>query len=597
MFLLKRESSLKDAPFAVDCLFHGRAIPDQFREGTDQFSKKTSSPLQIEYAKGEGLDMLYGSLGQTLGPRFADILNEFAALLDAHPQDSVIKLNVDERLDWLWNTYPPSEAFEMVYRAFEFYRNVFETFCPEIFPVFFSMLETEAVLYAKPNPKAYREHLAHPVYVFLAGRRILDCPTNLEEIADRTFARLANYEDFLKNLPDRLPMRKKVDKDCTEEKDSKEKWEEALDALMKDGDRQQRVVLLAWMITGLCHDLGYPTWHAAEQASKVKNDSMPVQVKSEWAGSPELTEFVKDSLFFCELRRRHMDYKKSEDLTSEVAKGVVKNHSFASALTVLSTLRTLLERCQWALSIDRKADRILDFAVAWELAAEAIALHDADSPKKAGNVRTPVALSTNPLAWLLRTMDLIQEWDRPVHWAGKFGDDYLIPFEAVAVRVVKNSDGKHRAVRIYRLLNRELLDADGKRISKNVPLCPAHWPGYWSDFEARVPEPQWGWGVGAILQPFANITGMEQLYALNCRGNRLKNDNDVLVHAGDPAIHDPDSLIRRSPDYFYENNADECRAHSRCMHNFWAQDVESYLNTGSNAENLGRMLTQLSRTV
>jgi hypothetical protein len=364
---------------------------------------------------------------------------------------------------------------------------------------------------------------------------------------------------------------------------------------MADVERQRRVVLLAWIITGLCHDLGYPTWHAAEQASKVHNDNMPVQVKSAWAGSPELTNFVKNSLFFCELRRRHMEYTKEDDLTAETAKSVVNNHSFASALTVLATLRKLLNRSQWATAIDWQADLMLDFVVAWELAAEAIALHDADSSKKAGKVRTPVAFSTNPLAWLLRTMDLIQEWDRPVHWPGALSSNYMIPFEAAAVRVVRGGDSKNRAVRIYRLLNRELLVKDSRRIRADVPFCSAHWPGYWSDFETSAPEPQWCWSEGAALQPFANVQGIERLCALQCRGSREENDNAILSQAGNPGLLDPDAIIQRSPDYFYENSAAECRSHSRCMHNFWARDVESYLNTGSNAEDLGRMLAQLSR--
>ncbi|MGB2986636.1 MAG: hypothetical protein WBE26_12230 [Phycisphaerae bacterium] len=569
MLIIRR----KKEPPVRDFVFHARRVPPGIIARLVDRAGQDEAELLGDWGFGEGQDMLAGPFRRMLGPNFAERLTRAASILADHPQSRLIDENVDSRLDWLRRSYPPSRNYEMVYDAFVFYRDVFGMYCPEMYPAFFSLLEAESVLYAELRPKPYREHLAHPVFVFLAGRRILDNPDNLSEITDITFSELARHADFVQQLGERLPS------PTGDAKTARESSQRAWNNLLATPWRTQRVVQLAWIVASLCHDLGYPAWHAAERAFSSKSDVLPLRSKPAWSGTPQLKEFVEGSLFFSDLRRRHKEYTAEQDLLNEVTKSVLRNHSFASALTVLATLREILERATPGLS--RDPDEILDMVVAWELAAAAVALHDIDTPKKAGNVRRGVTFEETPLAWLLTTMDTLQEWDRPLRRLACDGAEYLIPFEGVAVRVEQNRDGIPVVSSVKRLVNRELVEKgkSGPRILRSMDFCAAHWPGYWSDFSESRPEPAWGWNENVSLKVFVVDDGVfdARLCEFQCEGCDRRS---AFVPSADSRFVNLRGL-------------DDGRPHSRCYNDFWVLSIQEYLNTAGNAITLGRLLTRL----
>lgn len=529
------------------------------------------SPLYI----GEGEAMLAQPSGCILGPEWAADLRRVAAVLDEHPDHRLMDQHFTAALEWL-DRNDRGGAPQLTREAFWFYQEAFGTLCPELYPSLLALRHAETLLYAEPQEKPYREHLAHPIFVFLAGRRILDHPLNIDEFGQRMFDRLMHDQAAVRAMLGRItwPGELHISQDAPGKKDRSAanaprkdpspllaSWE----GLATNSVRRARVIRLAWIVAALFHDLSYPLTHAAGRAHRARNKVTPLRSVPDWCASPELSKFLEGSLFYSDLRNRHQEYTKPEDICKELARGVLKNHSFGSALMVLSTLHTMLERLPHD---TRYADDVLELVVAWDLAADAIALHDIESPQKAGNLNEYVAYDTNPLAWLLRTVDLLQEWDRPVR-EPRTGD-YHVPFHGVAIGVACPS-GASRVVNVHRITRIGPPDS----ISTPCPtpgLCSACWPGWWNTYDKPRPAP-------------------------TCDGRRAQERELFRLASSPPlacfeVVCDGQPSPPGLPDAGWVQLLPSSR-HERWYGHFWPNAVQGFLNTGRNAARLGELLSRL----
>ncbi|MBI4700717.1 MAG: hypothetical protein HY744_06065 [Deltaproteobacteria bacterium] len=457
--------------------------------------------------------------------------------------------------------------------AWAVYAGVFGETCPEVLPAVLDLLAEEVSYYALVTGKAYREHLAHSVRVMLAGRRILELAGSRARLNELLWRWLWRQTRFWKALGGRALVAF-ADRGAYEDGEGGRTPLRYVRRLRDNALRQERILRVAWLVASLFHDFGYPQSMATQSSRRRAHQLSPFTAVSRLRRTPEFSDSLEESLLLLDLRSRATGYGKTQDLFDLIEQSPGRNHSLGAAVIVLHLLHLLLARVAAARdSSDAAKDAVIDLALAFELAAHAISLHDLDSAEKRAGMRGQMSLSAAPLAWLLRAIDLIQEWDRPLlarvgGYAAPPSAPLVTPVRAV-VLVVSGPDEGGEVTRYYRAASEELSDGRirpdwfcdaGRELGPAAPLDP------------RPREPLPGGCPLALRKVEVGDSASGQIW----KGDLLECDGGL---GGPPA-----SAATATP------AARPAEPHPRCFQVGWTRDLDEFLRTGRNAEDLASLL-------
>lgn len=254
------------------------------------------------------------------------------------------------------------------------------TYACRFHPAFRVMLKdhlyAELLLYAESDYKRYREHIVHPYKVMAIGAWVM------EEV-ERLVPSIG------KNLRSNTRVIQLVD--------SLRLATSALD--------DPHVIKTAWWLAGLFHDLGYMFYFMSRNLEPKILRTYPVYVGSAGGrlgvGTPS---HLAEMALFRDLWTSDGSKEGHKGFLTESAS---MNHSVVGGLTLLSMLGEM--ESVYKVTPEQ--------ALAFHLAADAVAIHDLIGPGKTIHCGLPsgrVSFRDRPLAWLLILCDELQDWGRPI---------------------------------------------------------------------------------------------------------------------------------------------------------------------------------------
>jgi hypothetical protein len=357
----------------------------------------------------------YGELSKIRTENYADLSDWYKDTINNGPRRRYMPQSVwagsANRSEWrnLIQRLPSYFASEVAYLS-----NLNLEIATRIFPHLDTILANHAyfewLLYAELDYDEYRDHIVHPFKVAMISKWLLDK-------ADQDRSKVA----------DKLKKSKNVNRRLNDLNLSKNVF---------SGDDGKRIINTALWLASLYHDLGYGHHFACclEQRIRASYDFYRGDtVGGSVAGvNPD---FIKRSLIRHHLdptaadcpiqNRNHKDYRyppEKFNWQNQLYANLSLNHSMAGALNMLCLLQDIID--YWP---DADPRLILVF----ELAAEAIFLHDLTCKDNHILPHLEFAFDKTPLAIILILSDELQCWGRPVirHRRGKDEHEIISRFE------------------------------------------------------------------------------------------------------------------------------------------------------------------------